>query len=285
MDGLPIPDIEHIECPYWYKNGGDLSKDDYGIKAARALETKIKELGANRVAAFIGEPVLGAGGVIIPPDTYWPEIQRICKKYDILMITDEVICGFGRTGSWFGCETYGVLPDIMPIAKGLSSGYLPIGGVMISNRIMDVLIEKGGEYAHGFTYSGHPAACAVALENINILQEEKLVEKVADETGPYLKKRWQEFEDHPLVGEVRNVGMLGALELVEDKATRKHFPKDRKVGEICRDICNEKNIVMRAIKDIMVVSPPLTITKEQIDEMHDLVKSCLDLTAEKLGVS
>ncbi|MDP6949489.1 MAG: aminotransferase class III-fold pyridoxal phosphate-dependent enzyme, partial [Arenicellales bacterium] len=225
-----IPDIEHIECPYWYKNGGDLSEDDYGIKAARALETKIKELGANRVAAFIGEPVLGAGGVIIPPDTYWPEIQRICKKFDILMITDEVICGFGRTGSWFGCETYGVLPDMMPIAKGLSSGYLPIAGVMISDRIMDVLIEKGGEYAHGFTYSGHPAACAVALENINILQEEKLVEKVADETGPYLKKRWQEFEDHPLVGEVRNVGLLGALELVEDKATRKHFPKDRKVG-------------------------------------------------------
>ena len=285
MDGLPIPDIEHIECPYWYKNGGDLSKDDYGIKAARALETKIKELGANRVAAFIGEPVLGAGGVIIPPDTYWPEIQRICKKYDILMITDEVICGFGRTGSWFGCETYGVLPDMMPIAKGLSSGYLPIAGVMISDRIMDVLIEKGGEYAHGFTYSGHPAACAVALENINILQEEKLVEKVANETGPYLKKRWQEFEDHPLVGEVRNVGLLGALELVEDKATRKHFPKDRKVGEVCLDICIEKNIVMRAIKDIMVVSPPLTITKEQIDEMHDLVKSCLDLTAKKLGVS
>ena len=201
------------------------------------------------------------------------------------MITDEVICGFGRTGSWFGCETYGVLPDIMPIAKGLSSGYLPIGGVMINDRVMDVLIEKGGEFAHGFTYSGHPAACAVALENINILQEEKLVEKVADETGPYLKKRWQEFEDHPLVGEVRNVGLLGALELVEDKAKRKHFPKDRKVGEICRDICIEKNIVMRAIKDIMVVSPPLTITREQIDEMHDLVKSCLDLTAEKLGVS
>ena len=285
MDGLPIPDIEHIECPYWYKNGGDLSKDDYGIKAARALENKIKELGANRVAAFIGEPVLGAGGVIIPPDTYWPEIQRICKKYDILMITDEVICGFGRTGSWFGCETYGVLPDMMPIAKGLSSGYLPIAGVMISDRIMDVLIEKGGEYAHGFTYSGHPAACAVALENINIMQEEKLVEKVADETGPYLKKRWQEFEDHPLVGEVRNVGLLGALELVEDKAKRKHFPKDRKVGEVCRDICIEKNIVMRAIKDIMVVSPPLTITVQQIDEMHDLVKLCLDQTADKLGIS
>ena len=173
----------------------------------------------------------------------------------------------------------------MPIAQGLSSGYLPIGGVMISDRIMDVLIEKGGEYSHGFTYSGHPAACAVALENINILQEEKLVEKVAYETGPYLKKRWHEFEDHPLVGEVRNVGLLGALELVEEKATRKHFPKDRKVGEICRDICIEKNIVMRAIKDIMVVSPPLIITKEQIDEMHDLVESCLDLTAKKLGVS
>ena len=165
---------------------------------------------------------------------------------------------FGRTGSWFGCETYGVLPDIMPIAKGLSSGYLPIGGVMISDQIMDVLVEKGGEYAHGFTYSGHPAACAVALENIKIIEEEKLVEKVANETGPHLKKRWQEFEDHPLVGEVRNVGMLGALELVEDKAARKHFPKDKKVGNLCKDICFENNIVMRAVKDIMVVSPPLT---------------------------
>jgi len=174
---------------------------------------------------------------------------------------------------------------MMPIAKGLSSGYLPIGGVMMHDRVMDVLIEKGGDFAHGFTYSGHPASCAVALENIKIIEDEKLVEKVANETGPYLKKRWQEFESHPLVGEVRNVGLLGAIELVENKEKRQFFPSDKKVGDACKTFCFENNLVMRALKDTMVVSPPLTMTVEQIDEMHDLVKLCLDLTADKFGIS
>ena len=284
MDGLPIPEIVHIDHPYWYGNGGDLSPDEFGLKTAQSLETKIKELGPEKVAAFIGEPIQGAGGVIVPPETYWPEIQRICEKYGILLIADEVICGFGRTGKWFGSETFGIKPDLMPIAKGMSSGYLPIGGVMMHDRVMDVLIEKGGDFAHGFTYSGHPVSCAVALENIKIIEDEKLVDKVANETGPYLKKRWQEFESHPIVGEVRNVGLLGAIELVENKEKRQFFPKEKKVGDACRNFCFENNLVMRALKDTMVVSPPLTMTVEQIDEMYDLVKLCLDLTADKFGI-
>ena len=283
MDGLPIPDILHIDFPYWYGKGGELSPDEFGILNAQNLELKIKEIGADKIAAFIGEPIQGAGGLIVPPNTYWPEIQRICEKYNILLVADEVICGFGRTGKWFGSETYGIKPDLMPIAKGLSSAYLPIGGVMIHDKIMNVLIEKGGEFSHGFTYSGHPAACAVALENIKIIEDENLVQKVATETGPYLKKRWKEFENHPIVGEVRNVGMLGAIELVENKEKRKFFESTKKVGESCRDICFENNLVMRAINDTMVVSPALTITTNQIDEMFNLVKLCLDLTAKQFG--
>ena len=177
-----ISDIEHIDQPYWFKNGGDLSPEEFGVKAAQALETKIKELGEDRVAAFIGEPIQGAGGVIVPPDTYWPEIQRICEKYGILLIADEVICGFGRLGKWFGSDYYNINADFMPIAKGLSSGYLPIGGLMVADKVAEVIIEKGGEFAHGFTYSGHPAACAVAKENIRILKDEKIIENVENKS-------------------------------------------------------------------------------------------------------
>ena len=204
IDDLPIPDIVHIEQPYWYQNGGDLSPSEYGIFAAQELEKKIYELGIERVAAFIGEPIQGAGGVVVPPETYWPEIQRICDKYGILLIADEVICGFGRTGHWFGSEYFNIKPDLMPIAKGLSSGYLPIGGVMVSDRIADVIIGTGKEFAHGFTYSGHPAACVVASRNLEIIEREGLVEKVRNDTGPYLRQLWEQFNDHPLVGEVRN---------------------------------------------------------------------------------
>ncbi len=212
IDDLPIPDIVHIEQPYWYQNGGDLSPSEYGIFAAQELEKKINELGIERVAAFIGEPIQGAGGVVVPPETYWPEIQRICDKYGILLIADEVICGFGRTGHWFGSEYFNIKPDLMPIAKGLSSGYLPIGGVMVSDRIADVIIGKGKEFAHGFTYSGHPAACVVASRNLEIIEREGLVEKVRNDTGPYLRQLWERFTEHPLVGEVRNLGLLGASE-------------------------------------------------------------------------
>ena len=282
--GLPIPDIVHIEQPYWYDNGGDLSPAEYGVKAARALAEEIERIGEHRVAAFIAEPIQGAGGVIIPPETYWPEIRKVLAAHDILFVADEVICGFGRTGEWFGSDTYGLEPDLMPMAKGMSSGYLPIGGVMVADRVADVLIGKGGEFNHGFTYSGHPTCAAVAARNIRILQEEKVVEHVRDVAAPHLARRWAELAEHPIVGEARSKGLVGALELVADKGTRTRFPKVGETGTLCRDFCFESGVVMRAVRDTMIISPPLVITTEQIDELVALARRSLDLTAASLGV-
>ena len=276
--GLPIPGIEHIDQPYWFDEGGDLTADEFGLERARQLEHKILEMGIDKVAAFIGEPIQGAGGVIIPPATYWPEIQRICEKYGILLIADEVICGFGRTGKWFGSETFGMRPDFMSIAKGLSSGYLPIGGVLVSDRVAEVLKEQGGDINHGYTYSGHPATAAVALKNLEIIEREKLVERVADDIGPYLQARWRELADHPLVGEVRGIGLIGALELVKDKATRQRWVAGGKVGGLCRDFCTANGLVMRATGDSMLVSPPLVISKAEIDELIEKARKSLDDT-------
>ena len=191
--GLPIPGIVHIDQPYWFGSDRTQSPEDFGLAMARQLETTIEQLGAENVAAFIGEPIQGAGGVIIPPDGYWPEIQRICRKHDILLICDEVITGFGRLGEWFGSSYFGIEPDLMPFAKGVTSGYLPLGGVMVGARVADVLIEKGGEFAHGYTYSGHPASCAVAIANLGIIRSEGMVERIKDDIGPYLQQRWSEL--------------------------------------------------------------------------------------------
>ena len=280
--GLPIPGIVHIAQPYWFGEGGELSPEQFGLKAARELEQKILELGPDKVAAFIGEPIQGAGGVIIPPATYWPEIQRIVDQYGILLVADEVICGFGRTGRWFGSEYFGIRPDLMPIAKGLSSGYLPIGGVMVGDRVAEVMIGQGGEFHHGFTYSGHPAACAVACAAINILRDEGIVERVRDDVGPYLQSRWRELGDHPLVGETRMVGLIGALELVKDKARRQTFADPGEVGLLCRDLCIASGLVMRAVRDTMIIAPPLVITREQIDELVDKARQALDHTLAEL---
>jgi putrescine aminotransferase len=279
--GLPIPDIVHIPQPYWYAEGGNLAPDEFGLKAARALEQKILELGAHRVAAFIGEPIQGAGGVIIPPHSYWPEIQRICDRHGILLVADEVICGFGRTGHWFGSDLYGIRPDLMTMAKGLSSGYLPIGGVMVADRVAEVLIDKGGEFAHGYTYSGHPVACAVASVNLALIQQENLVARTRDEMGPYLASKWRQIAEHPLVGEARSVGLIGALELVRDKRSRQFFDKRGEVGTICRDFCFQNGLIMRAVRDTMIISPPLVITREQVDELAEKAWRCLDLTLER----
>ena len=276
--GLPIPGIEHIDQPYWFDEGGDFTADEFGLERARQLEHKILEMGVDKVAAFIGEPIQGAGGVIIPPATYWPEIQRICEKYGILLIADEVICGFGRTGNWFGSETFGMRPDFMSIAKGLSSGYLPIGGVLVSDRVADVLKQQGGDINHGYTYSGHPATAAVALKNIEIIEREKLVERVAEDTGPYLQARWRELADHSLVGEVRGIGLIAALELIKDKATRQRWVAGGKVGGLCRDFCTANGLVMRATGDTMLISPPLVISKSEIDELIEKARKSLDDT-------
>jgi len=279
-----IPTIHHVAQPYWFKNGGDMDPQEFGLKAAREVEAKILELGADTVAAFIAEPIQGAGGVIIPPDSYWPEIQRICREHDVLLICDEVICGFGRTGNWFGAETFNITPDLVTMAKGLSSGYLPIAASGVSDRIADTIMEHGGEFYHGYTYSGHPASCAVALANIAIIEREGLVEKVANETGPHLAKALRRFDDHPLVGETRSCGLIGAIELVRDKKTRARFEPDGKAGTICRDNFFKRNAIMRACGDTMVMSPPLIITTAQIDALMDVAAESLDAAAKELGV-
>jgi putrescine---pyruvate transaminase len=276
--GLPIPGIVHIEQPFWYELGRDMSRDEFGRQAAGWLEAKILELGADKVAAFIGEPVQGAGGVIVPPETYWPEIQRICDKYDVLLVSDEVICGFGRTGHWFGCERFGYRPDLMTFAKGVTSGYIPLGGVMVGERIARVLIEQGGEFNHGYTYSGHPVACAVALANLRLIRSEHLVEKVRDDLGPYLAGHYAALAEHPLVGEAQTCGLMASLQLVKDKATGQLFDSALEVGMVCRGHCFGNNLIMRAVGDRMIIAPALVITHAQIDEMVALIRRCLDLT-------
>jgi putrescine aminotransferase len=278
--GLPIPGIVHIEQPHWFLHGKGLSRDDFGRVAAGWLEQKILEVGPDKVAAFIGEPVQGAGGVIVPPETYWPEIQRICDKYEVLLVSDEVICGFGRTGHWFGCERFGTRPDLMTFAKGVTSGYVPLGGVMVGERVARVMIEQGGEFEHGYTYSGHPVACAVALANLKLVRELHLVQRVHDDVGPYLAQHYAQLAEHPLVGEAQTCGLMAALQLVKDKASLTPFPAELGVGMVCRGHCFGNGLIMRAVGDRMIIAPPLIITRAQIDEMVALIRRCLDLTLE-----
>ena len=280
--GGNLGNIDHIDQPYWFGSDRSMSPEEFGIHAARALERKIAEVGADKVAAFVGEPIQGAGGVIVPPDTYWPEIQRICNEHGILLITDEVICGFGRLGEWFGADYYGVKSDLMTFAKGVTSGYLPLGGVMVGDRVSDVLIDKGGEFYHGFTYSGHPASCAVAIENVRIMQRENLVERVRDDIGPYLQEKWAGLGEHPLVGETRMVGLMGAFELVKDKASLERFDEDDGAGTICRDFLVNNGLVMRAVGDTIVTAPPLTLSYAEADELVEKAWKCLDLTQRAL---
>jgi putrescine aminotransferase len=273
-----MTNFQQVLPPYWYGYGGQMSEAEFGIYAARQLELRIQELGPDNVAAFIGEPLQGAGGVIIPPETYWPEINRICKTYDILLIADEVICGFGRTGKAFGKDFFGIEPDMMTLAKALTSGYLPLSATMVGDRVADVLINETGEFYHGFTYSGHPVACAVALANLDILRDEGLFER-ANESGAVLRARLHELlGDHPMVGEIRGVGLIGAIELVADRRTRRFFEKRGRVGMMCRDFCIENGLIMRAVRDTMVFSPPLTITLAEIDMLATRAAAAIEKT-------
>lgn len=281
--GPCVPGIEHIRQPYWFGEGRDQSPEAFGRACAQALEEHILALGEDNVAAFIAEPVQGAGGAIIPPESYWPAIKAVLAKYDILLVVDEVICGFGRLGEWFGSQHYGLEPDLMPIAKGLSSGYLPIGGVLVGDRVADRLIDDGGEFFHGFTYSGHPACAAVALKNLELMEAENVVERVRDDLGPYLARRWAELAEHPIVGEARSLGLIGALELIADKASGARFDKALGAGNLCRDLCFANGLVMRSVGDTMIISPPLVISHEQIDELVALARRALDETARCLN--
>jgi putrescine aminotransferase len=276
--GMPIPGIHHIDPPYWFGHEGDMTPEELAKDRVRQLERMIDWLGEDNVGAFIGEPIQGAAGVLIPPKGYWKEIQRVCRERNILLISDEVICGFGRTGEWFGAQHFGFEPDIMAIAKGLSSGYLPIGAVAMNDKVALPFIEKAGEFYHGYTYSGHPASCAAALENIAIIEEEGLVEGARKGIGPYLQKQWLALGDHPIVGEARMAGMIGALELVPSRKSRKRFPEEGKIGTFCRNASVRNGLIMRACWDRMVISPPLNISETEVDELIAMTKKTLDET-------
>ena len=234
-------------------------------------------MGPENVAAFIGEPVQGAGGVIIPPPGYWPRVEAICRRHGILLIVDEVICGFGRLGRWFGHQHFGVTPDIVTMAKGLSSGYLPISATAVSARIVEALREHNDEFAHGFTYSGHPTCAAVALKNLEIIEREGLVTRVATDVGPYLARALASLASHELVGEVRSLGLIGGVEIVSQKGTNERFGgKEGKAGPIVRDLCIANGLMVRGIRDTIVMCPPLIISHAEIDEMVGILRKSLD---------
>jgi len=287
---LPLPGFEKVPTPYWYgakeAGYGDIDADAFGLLIAQKLEAKILELGAENVASFSAEPIQGAGGVIFPPATYWHEVQRICAKYEVLLHLDEVVTGFGRTGEWFGAQTYRIAPDIVTMAKGLSSGYQPISAISLGKRMAATILNANEELVHGYTYSGHPVASAVALKNLEVIEREKLVPRVKNEIGPYLQRRLREtFAEHPIVGEVRCVGLLAAVELVRDKKERKFFPDPGAVGTQCRNYCFNDGLICRAIRDTMVLAPPLVIRESEIDEIVTKLKSAIDRTAKDCGKS
>ncbi|POA79144.1 aspartate aminotransferase family protein [Pseudomonas sp. DP16D-R1] len=283
MGGM-IPDIEHIDEPYFFAHEGNLTPAEFGLRAAQQLEAKILELGADKVAGFIAEPFQGAGGMIFPPESYWPEIQRICRKYDVLLCADEVIGGFGRTGEWFAHEYFGFEPDTLSIAKGLTSGYIPMGGLVLSKKMARVLVEQGGVFAHGLTYSGHPVAAAVAIANLKALRDEGVVTRVKDDIGPYLQQCLREvFGNHPLVGDIQGTGMVAALQLAEDKTSRKRFANENDIAWRCRTIGFEEGVIIRSTLGRMIMAPALIASREEIDELVGKTLKAVDRTAQEYG--
>jgi len=283
--GGAVPNIKHVMMPYAYDLARRGESDhDFGLRAARTVEDEILKCGPEKVAAFIGEPIQGAGGVKIPPASYWPEVQRICRKYDVLLMLDEVITGYGRTGNWFAAETFGIEPDTITTAKALTSGYQPLSALLVGDRIAKTLVEKGGEFYHGYTYSGHPVACAVALKNLELIERDELVERVRTDTGPYFAKMLREkVASHPLVGEARSIGLIGAIEIVKDKKTRKRFDSNGSAAVIVRDHAIANGLMIRATGNTMILSPPLIWTRDTIDLAATRIVRALDLAQADLS--
>ena len=278
-----LPDFHHIKPPYGFLYQGNMDDATFAETSAGWLETAIQELGADNIAAFIAEPIQGAGGVIIPPEGYFNHIQEICRRHDILFVADEVITGYGRTGQWFASQTMGLEPDLIATAKGLTSGYQPMSAVLVGDRVANRLVQDGGEFYHGFTYSGHPVAAAVALANLELIEKENMIETVREVTAPYLAEALAPLADHPLVGEVRTFGLLASIELVEDKNGPVLFEDEGAVGVICRDHAINRGLMMRAVRDGMILSPPLTFTKDDIDQVVAIATAALDDTLATLG--
>jgi len=284
---LPIANIRHADCPYHYRfaHPGE-SEEEFASRLAENLDLLIQREDPATVAAFIAEPVMGAGGVLIPPKTYFEKVQRVLKKHDVLLIADEVICGFGRTSNMFGSETYGLKPDILTLAKAVTSAYLPLSATVVSEEIYQALLtqsDKLGAFAHGYTYSGHPVACAVALETIAIYEERDIVGHVR-KVAPRFQAGLQRFASHPLVGDVRGVGLLGALELVQDKASKTSFDPKLGVGAMIETLCREHGLIVRPLAgDTIAFCPPLIVTDAEIDEIWKRFGAAFEEAAAKLG--
>ena len=279
---LPIARILHTDCPHHYRGAqpGE-SEEAFAARLADSLEGMILREGPDTVAAFFAEPVMGAGGVIVPPATYFDRVQPILRKYDILFVADEVICGFGRTGNMFGSQTYDLQPDIITVAKALSAGYLPISANLISGKLYDILLgqsDKLGIFGHGYTYSSHPVPAAVALETLKIYEERDIVAQVR-RVGPRMQEGIRSYADHPLIGEARGIGLIGAVELVRDKGTKESFdPKAGVAAYLVRRAQHHGAILRNMPGDIVAFSPPLVITEAEIDEMLACFGKALDDT-------
>ena len=279
---LPAIPVRHLSCPHFYRFGNEgETEEQFTARLLAEAEAIIIDEGPDTVAAFIGEPLMGAGGVMPPPKGYWPGIEALCRKYDILLVSDEVINGFGRLGSPFGCIHYGFSPDIMVLSKQITSSYMPLSAIVFSDEIYAAIADnsaKIGTFGHGFTASGHPVATAVGLENLKIIEENDLIGNAA-RVGPVFQKRLAALTDNPLVGEVRGAGLIAGIELVADKATRRPFSAIGKVGARAAEACHENGLIVRAIGDTIALCPPLIITEQEVLELVRRLEIALDQTA------
>jgi 4-aminobutyrate--pyruvate transaminase len=276
---LPVGGVLRADCPSHYLFGlpGE-SEHAFVDRLVGNLEQMIIREGPDTIAAFIAEPVNGAGGVIVPPRDYFPRVQEVLRRNEILFIADEVICGFGRTGNMFGCETFGIEPDMMTVAKALSSAYLPISATIISEKIAEAITRhsgKLGNFAHGFTYAGHPVSAAVAVETLKIYAERDILTQVR-KVGPYLQDKLQALATHPLVGEARGVGLIGAVHIVADKASRAPLPPAAGIGPLIQQSAMDRGVLLRAAPDAVYVCPPLIVSRAEIDELIEALSAALD---------
>lgn len=286
---LPLDGFLHVDAPHYWRHAPEGSTElEYSDLLARNLEECIVRNGPETVAAFIAEPIQGAAGVVPPPEGYFEAIVPILRKYEILFIADEVICGFGRLGEWWGSHVYGLEPDLVSTAKGLTSGYVPMSACLISDGVWQTLREGSSQYgpfAHGYTYSGHPVAAAAALANLDIIEGEGLVEN-ASVVGAYLQAHLREaFRDHPFVGEVRGVGLMAGIELVEDRETKKAFDPSLTVARRLHELLMEEGLICRPVFNTLAFSPPLILTKNDVDSMVEMFSKGLNNLTEELGTA